>query len=130
MGGDINTVKTTNMVGEQFGRSTSEGIVRSREYVSYTSTIVPRICGWLGGSLGENSQFIRIAEKCLWDVAFRWQTPPGKFWKPSFMRNEVSLSLPTLSWSGFRSTEWAIFRSCPMVAKIFSLNLVFPRGTQ
>ena len=73
-------------VGREFGRSTNENIVRSRELASYTTAIAASTAAawWLG------AQFIRIAEKCLWDVAFRWRMPARKFRKPCFMRNEVS----------------------------------------
>ena len=48
MGGDINAAKTTDMVGEGFGRNTSESIVCSREPASYARPLGPSIVGgWI-----------------------------------------------------------------------------------
>ena len=49
MGGDINTAKTTDMVGERFGRSRSECILRSREPVCYATHTTKGGAGAVGG---------------------------------------------------------------------------------
>ena len=91
--------------------------VESREPVSYASTIVPRICGWIGDSLGENSQFIRIDRKMPLGHSFPLANASRKVSETVLYAERSFTSPPFLYWSGFRSTEGVIFRFYPMVAE-------------
>ncbi len=67
------------------------------------------------------TQVYQNRRKMLLGRSFPLANAAGKFRKPCFMRNEVSPP-PFSSWSGFRSTEGVIFRSCPMVAESYFMN--------